>query len=179
MEEEQPGGGICMGGAQQDVIRFVGSEHIVDEVGGDGDLAAGLFLTGVPLLDQTGNDGAVAEGALHQNGFLKPAFKIVAHHVFIEERRHVDAAHILPAPDGERIFRRHEAHGLKPETLQPARQQSSKRLMRESAVERIADEEEAVRMRKGFDEQFIRFWNDGDFALHLEPFAERVRHSAP
>ena len=60
------------------------AEHVVNEVGRDGHLAPRLLLAGEAALDQAGDDGAVAEGALHQRRFGEPCLKVVAQHILIE-----------------------------------------------------------------------------------------------
>ncbi len=49
---EQTAGGVAPGGFEQDMIGLMAAEHIVDQVGGDGDLAAALFFAGVAAFDQ-------------------------------------------------------------------------------------------------------------------------------
>ena len=58
---------------------------------------------------------------------------------------------IAKAPDGERIFRRNEAHGPRARAIEPTRQQHTKRLMRETTFEGIADEIEFIATGKGLD----------------------------
>ena len=72
--------------------RLVLAQHVVDEVGGDRELAARLFLAGKPLLDQSGDDRAGAEGALHQRRFREPGLQIVAQHVLVEQLREREIA---------------------------------------------------------------------------------------
>ena len=61
-------------------------------------------------LDQAGDDGAIAEGALHQRGFGEPFLEVVAQHVLVEKLRERELAapdaqiEIAQAPHGERIF---------------------------------------------------------------------------
>src|SRR5689334_2642133 len=49
---EKAAGGIGPGRLQENVVGFMAAEHVVDEIGRDGDLAARLLLAGVALLDQ-------------------------------------------------------------------------------------------------------------------------------
>ena len=70
----------------QDVVGLVAAEHVVDEVGRDGDLAAGLLLARMALLDQAGDQGAVPEHALEEVALGHPGIEIVAEHVLVEER---------------------------------------------------------------------------------------------
>ena len=50
-------------GFEQDVLGFVGAQDVVDEVGGEGDLAARLALARVLTLDEAADDGDLG----HQN----------------------------------------------------------------------------------------------------------------
>ena len=77
--------------AEQDVVGLVPAQHVIDEVGRDGDLPAGLLLARETALDQPGDDRAGAEGALHQRRFGEPFLEIVAEHVLGEELVHGDA----------------------------------------------------------------------------------------
>ena len=71
--------------AQQHVVGVVLAQHVVDQVGAEGDLAAGLLLARMPPLDQARNDRAVAEGALDQRAFGHPLLEIVAQDVDVEQ----------------------------------------------------------------------------------------------
>ncbi len=81
------------------------AQHVIDQIGRNRDLPPGLFLAGMALVDQAGNHGAIAEGALQQEAFVQPGFQIVAQHVLVEEhaeRRvaHLESeAHVLQRPD--------------------------------------------------------------------------------
>jgi hypothetical protein len=92
-------------GAQQNVPRLVPAQHVVDEIGRDRHLPRRLLLAGKLALDQPGDHGAVAEGALHQRGFLQPFLEIVAEHVLREQLatkaglRLLAQADIAQAPD--------------------------------------------------------------------------------
>ena len=55
---QEPCGRIGPRCLEQDVVRVVAAQHVVDEVGGDGDLAAGLLAARVAPLDQAGDDRA-------------------------------------------------------------------------------------------------------------------------
>jgi hypothetical protein len=48
------------------MVRLVPAQHVVDQVGGEGDLPAALLGTGKLALDQPGDDRDIAEGAAHQ-----------------------------------------------------------------------------------------------------------------
>ena len=127
------------------MIRLVLAQHVVHQIGRHGNLAAGFFLAGKPPLDQPRDDRATAEHAFHQGRFGQPFFEIVAEHVLgkqIAKRKF--AAHdcqpqIAQAPHCQRIFIGDEAERLHAGALKSPRQQHAERLVRETALERIAD----------------------------------------
>ena len=133
---EEAGCGIGPRRAQQHVVGLVAAQHVVDEVGGDRDLAAGFLLARETALDQAGDDRAVAKCALHQRRFGEPGFEIVAEHVFVEQSRQRNLAALEPrrdvakTPDRERIFVGHEAKRFQSRAFEAARQQHAERLMR-------------------------------------------------
>ncbi len=61
------------------------AQHVIDEVGRNLDLPPGLAAIEKIALDQPGDDGAIAERALHQRGFLQPFLEIVAEHVLAQQ----------------------------------------------------------------------------------------------
>jgi hypothetical protein len=75
---DESGCGICERGAEQNVVGLVLAEDVIDQVGGHGHLPSGLLLTGMTALDQTRDDGADAEGALHQARLCQPCVEVVA-----------------------------------------------------------------------------------------------------
>src|SRR3954452_7860636 len=77
--------GIRAGGAQEDMVALMLAEHIVDEIGGDGDLTTRFLLAGKTALDQARNDRAGAKRAFHERGFGEPSLEIVAQHVYVEQ----------------------------------------------------------------------------------------------
>src|SRR5262249_33285023 len=84
LDVEQTGRRVRTRSAQQNMIRLMLAQHIVDEVGGNRELPARLLLARKTLFDQSGNDGAAAKRALHQRRFSKPRFQIVTKHVLVE-----------------------------------------------------------------------------------------------
>ena len=66
LDVEQAGRGVGARRLQQDVVGLVAAQHVVDEVGRDGDLPPGLLLARMLPLDQPGDDGAVPERALQK-----------------------------------------------------------------------------------------------------------------
>src|SRR6185295_19906818 len=86
---DQASCGIGEGSLEENVIGLVLAQHVVDEIGGDGHLPAGLLLPRMAALDQPRDDGANAEGTLHQTRLGKPGIEIVAEHVLVEQSREV------------------------------------------------------------------------------------------
>src|ERR671924_1822188 len=82
---DQPRRRIGKRGLEQNMVRLMLAEHVIDEIGRNGHLPACLLLTRMASLDQSGDDGANPEGALHQTRFGKPGVEIVSEHVLIEE----------------------------------------------------------------------------------------------
>src|SRR5687768_1415766 len=85
-------GGVVPGGAQQDVVGLMASQHIEDEIGGDGHLPPALLPGDRAAFDQPGDDGAGAKGALHEHRLGKPGVEIIAEHVLIEKPRQTEPA---------------------------------------------------------------------------------------
>src|SRR5215203_4801316 len=69
--------------AQQQMIWLMFTQYIVDEIGRDRDLAAGLLRARIAARDQARDDGVVAESALHESRFRKPRLQVVAQHVLV------------------------------------------------------------------------------------------------
>ena len=155
------------------------AQHIVDQVGGERDLAARLLLSGKASFDQARNHRAGAEGPLHQRALGKPGIKIVAQHVLVEQRAHIDTGHILQCPDRERILVGHEAQGLQPCPLQPPRQQHAERLVGQPALERVANQVIAVAAREGLHQQPVGRRQSGLQLLQAKPLADRNRQCTP
>ena len=142
-------------------------------------------LPGKAALDQPGDDGAGAEGALHQRRLGEPGFEVVAQHVLVEQRRErqlaaLDALRdIAQAPDRQRIFVGDETERPQPGALQPARQQHAERLVREPPFERIADEVILVGAREGLDQKVAPARHQRTPFLDFEPFAHLVWKQFP
>ena len=78
----RPARRVGPGAAQQQVVRLVAAQHVVDQVGGEGDLAAGLLLAGKPPLDQARRSGRTGlKARLHHRALRQPGFQVVAQHV--------------------------------------------------------------------------------------------------
>ncbi len=136
------------------------AQHVVNQVGREQHLAPGLLLPGEPPRDQSGDDGAGAEGALHQRGFGKPGFQVVAQHVRIEQRVEIKPAlpdherHVPQPPHRQRVFIGDKSERTHPRPFHPPRQQHPERLMRQPPFEGIADEIVLVAAGKGFHQEF-------------------------
>ena len=124
---DESGCSVGKGSLEENVVRLVLAEHVVDEIGRNRHLPARLFLSRMAALDQPRDDGADAEGALHQARLGKPGVEIVAEHVLVEQSREVEPsgphhlAHIGEAPDAERIFIGDETERLGMSALEPPR----------------------------------------------------------
>ena len=167
------------------MVRLVRPEHVIDEVAGDGDLPAGLFLARMPPLDQPGNDGGVAECALQQVGIGQPRLQIVAQHVLIEQgfQRWLaglkQRAHIAQPPHGERIIGSDEAERPRPRPFQTPGQEHAECLVCQPAFKRKGDEIEAVIARKGFNEQLVLARQPRFDLLNGQPVAHLGRQFRP
>jgi hypothetical protein len=76
---------VVPGGAQQQVVGLVAAQHVVDEVGREGDLLARLALAGMVALDEAADHRDLAEGALQQVRALHPFDELVLEDVGREE----------------------------------------------------------------------------------------------
>ena len=102
-------GGLLARSAQEDVVGIVLAQHVVDQVGAEGNLAAGLLLAGMAPLDQAGDDSTVPEGALDQRALGHPLLEIVAEDVDGEQL--IDAVDRDGTPGGDAVVRGDEAKG--------------------------------------------------------------------
>ena len=81
---------------------------------------------------------------------------------------------IAQAPHRERVFVGDEAERAHPRALEPARQQHAERLVREAALERIADEIILGGARKRLDQQFAGLRQQRAPLLDLQPLAHLI-----
>ncbi len=111
---------------QEDMVRFVAAQDVVDEIGRDRDLPASLFLARMATFDQAGDHCTLAKRALQHEAFGKPGLQIIAQHVLVEQvtQREMVAvdhlSHIVQRPDGECII-------IGDETERPSAGRSSRR----------------------------------------------------
>ena len=68
----QPRARIGPGRFEQDMVGFVFPQHVIDQVGREGDLLAGLALARMLPLDQAADHGDLAKGAPQQMRILHP-----------------------------------------------------------------------------------------------------------
>ena len=106
---DQAARSVVAGAAQQQMVGLMAAEHVVDEVGGERDLAAGLALAARPALDQTGDQGAGLERSLHHRALGQPRLQIIAQHVAREEFNVVQIVHRLKRPHRQGVVVAHEA----------------------------------------------------------------------
>src|SRR6478752_2900988 len=178
---DQAGCGVGEGSLEENMVGLMLAEHVVDQIGGDGHLPAGLLLPRMAALDQPRDDGTDAEGALHQARLGKPSIEIVAEHVLVEQSREVEPsalhhlAHIGEPPHAERIFIGDETERLGMGALEPARQQHAEALMGEPSLEWIADEIMPLPARKGLDQDLVGARHDRHLALNAQPVRDLIR----
>ena len=82
----QPRPRVGPGGFQQHMIGLIFAQHVVDQIGGKGHLLAGLALAGVLPVDQSADDGHLAEGAFQQGALLHPVGKLVVQNILGKQR---------------------------------------------------------------------------------------------
>src|SRR5262245_24005363 len=185
VDVDEAGRGVGESRLQQNMPGFVLAEHVIDEIAGRRHLPSGLLLSGMAALDQSRNDGADPEGALHQARLSEPGVEIVAEHVLIEQPAKVEPpipnhrAEIAEPPDGERVFVGDKAERRRPRPFQPPREQHAEALMREPALERVADEVVAAPAWKRLDQDLFGSGNKREFGLDAEPIGDLVGKAAP
>ena len=81
---EKACGRVGPGGLQENVVRVVPAQHVVDEIGRQRDLAPGFLAARMAALDEAGDDRYLPERALHQVRLRQPRVEIVAEHVLGE-----------------------------------------------------------------------------------------------
>ena len=121
----------------------------------------------------------MGKGPLHQGAFIKPFFKVVAHHIGMEDVCHVEAAHVLHAPDGHGVFAGDKAGRFCARAFKTAGDEHAEGLVGEATLEGIGDKIMPVCAREGFHEQMIRGRNGRAQFLNLEPFADGVSQVFP
>ena len=182
---EQTCGGICPCCFEQNVVRIVAPQHVVDEIGRHRDLPAGFYLAGMTPLDQPGDDGCQTERALHQTAFGEPGIEIVAKHVLLEQFRKIDAVicnrrrDVAAAPDRQRVIVGDETKRGHLRPIETTGQQHAEGLMRETALEWINDDVVAALAWKCFDQNVVRARQDRALALQFEPMGDRFGKRRP
>ena len=68
-------------GLQQDMIGLVLAQHVVDQIGREGDLLAGLALAGMLPLDQPADHRDLPEGPAQQVRILHPVHEFVREYI--------------------------------------------------------------------------------------------------
>ncbi len=143
------------------------AQHIIDQVRGDGHLSSRLLLPRKAPFDQAGDGGDIAEGPLHQNGFVQPGIQIVPQHVRRQQRVHV--RHRAQRPYRHRIVAGDETQRTQAQPFHPPGQQHAERLVRQPPLERVGDQIVLPGAREHFHEQFVRTRQDGAPALQAQP----------
>ena len=185
LDVEQSARRIATRRLDEDVVRLVLVEHVVDDVRRHGDLPAGLFLARMPPLDQPGDDRGIAEGAAHQLALVQPVLEVVAEHVLVEQLRQRQPAgadqpaEVAKTPNGERIVGGDEAERAGAGALQPAGQQHAESLVRQPPFERVAHHVVEGAARKGLDQHRVGGRQHRDIVLQPQPVAHLIGQHAP
>ena len=172
-------GGFLAGGLKEDVVRLMAAQHIIDEVGREGDLTARLLGARLSALNKARNLGALLEGALHEEALIQPFFEVVAQHVLMEELFHIEPAQRLQPPYGDGVFAADKAEWAIAPALETAGEEHAERLVHEAAIKRIADEIMPVGAREGLDQHFVRRRDDGAELLDADPFGDLSGQTVP
>ena len=173
----QAPGRVGLRGAQQHVVRLVLAQDVVDQVGVEGHLAAGFFLSRHAPFDQSGNHRHVAEGPAQHGGFRHPFLQVVAQHVFMKQS--IRIGHRFQAPGRQDVVGRDKPERPQSGTLHAPGQQHAERLVRVAPFEAIGDQELLFAARKGLDQEAVGRRHDRRPALQPEPFGHGVGQVAP
>ena len=103
-----PGAGVFPRGLHQQMLGLIFAQHVVDEVGREADLAAGLALARVLALDQPADHRDLAKSALEQLRLFDPLDEFLFEDVGRQQGRGVGDR--FQAVDGDGIIVGDEAH---------------------------------------------------------------------
>ena len=163
LDVEQAGRGIGARRAQQHMVGLVLAQHVVDEIGRDRDLPPrssprpGKRRSIRPaMMAQLRKVRFISADSASHASRSSPSMSSSNSAASDSSPRRMRSADVAEPPDRERIFVGDEAERPQPRALQPPRQQHAERLVREPALERIADEIMLVAARKGLDQQVAR-----------------------
>ena len=159
------------------MIGLVFAQHVVDEIGREGHLLAGLALSGVLSLHQSADNGHFAERPAQQVRTLHPLDKLVLQDIGRQQGRRV--GHGLQTPYRQRIVVGDEPAGHQAPIFHAPRNQHAQALVGVPALERIIDTVMALGMREALDEQLPRPRHSRTPVLNLEPFAHIVGKPRP
>ncbi len=96
--------------AQQQMVGLVAAQHVVDQVGGEADLAARSSGRRRKRRSIRPRISAQAlKAPLHHRALEQPGFEVVAQHVLGEQLGQVEPVHRLQRPDGQRVVVADEA----------------------------------------------------------------------
>ena len=174
---DQPAQGLFAGDIEQEVIRFIFLQGVIQDIGAEGRLPARLTgLGGVPF-DQPCDGGGGAERAFHHRIAGQPMVQPVMQGCGINERGGV-IDRIQP-PDQRGIIGGDEAQGVEAQFLHPFCQQQAERLLRVATGEAVEDRLGAALMGEAFDQQSARLRQLADLALQGQPFGRVARQLGP
>ena len=138
---------------EQDMVRLVPPQHVIDQIGAEQDLPSGLHLPGVTPFDQSGNDRRVAEQPFEQRRVLKPFLELFGHDVRIEKALNLVGR--VERPDSQRIVGHRKAEWSQPGSFHPAQHQETQRLVRVASSKAVDDGMVPAAMRKDLDKQCL------------------------
>ncbi len=156
-------------------------QHVIDQIGGHGDLPTGFFLARMALFNQAGNQSCIAKGALHHEAFAQPGFQIIAQHILVKqgiEAQLAPADHqgqITQTPHAQRIIGGDKAKRSGLHAFQTPCQQHAQGLMRQTPLKRIGNEVMLVRTGKGFHQQFTLSRQNRPRLLDFQPLRHLIR----
>ncbi len=178
-------GRVGPGGLQENVVRVVPAQHVVDEIGRQGDLAPGLLAARMTTFDEAGDHRYLAERALHQVRLRQPRVEVVAEHILGEQLVEIELAggderrDVAKPPQRHAVVVGDEAKGSGADAVEAARQQHAERLVGKPPLERIGDEVVAAAAGERFDQHLVAAGNDRALLLQLEPIGDGRRQPAP
>ena len=136
-----------------------------------------LRRPGLQLLDQAGDAGDVAEGALHHRVRAEPALEVVAQGLGDEQRGGVGDR--VEAPDQQRIVVGDEAERVQAGGLHAAGDEQAEGLVGVAAGEAVEAEVVQRPAREGLGEEVALAGQAADLGLEGEPVAGVLGQAGP
>ena len=161
---------IVPGCTQKQVLGLVAAKNVIDKVGREAHLTAGLALAGVMTLDQPADDRDLPERILEQIALLDPIDELPFQYVGREQRFRVPDGFEPVA--GQAIVIGDEAERLELGALHPARDQHAERLVGVPALETVGDHVVLAVMLECLDEELMRLLSSE--VIPIEAIGERL-----